>query len=100
MFWKESFLSKIRAEWLRRLVKFQYKAGGIWYDATITEKSIVGNSLKIMTVTTDTAALTITSIRVIDTGGEVAGEIAENITKTATQGVLTLWEFPLYEIAK
>lgn len=98
MFWKESFLSKIRAEWLRRLVKFQYKAGSQWYDAIITEKSIVGNTLKITTVTSDTAALTITGIRVIDTSGEVAGEIAESITKTSTQGVLTLWEFPLYEI--
>ena len=97
-FWKESFMNKMRAEWLRRIYKFQYYAGGQWYDAVITEKKIVGDTLKVTTSTTDNAALTITKIRLIDTGGEVAGEISESISKLATQGVVTLWEFPLYEI--
>lgn len=30
--------------------------------------------------------------------GDVAGQISESITKLDTQGVITLWEFPLYEI--
>jgi len=97
-FWKESFMNKMRAEWLRRIHKFQYYAGGQWYDAVITEKKIVGDTLMVTTSTTDSAALTITQIRLIDTAGEVAGEISESITKLATQGVITLWEFPLYEI--
>ncbi|MCC8110376.1 MAG: hypothetical protein LIO74_01700 [Ruminococcus sp.] len=54
--------------------------------------------LKILSQTTDSKALTITSVRLIDTGGDVAGQITESITKLATQGVITLWEFPLYEI--
>lgn len=97
-FWKESFMNKMRAEWLRRIYKFQYYAGGKWYDAVITEKKIEGNTMYVTTSTTDSAALTITKIRLIDTAGEVAGEISESITKLSTQGVVTLWEFPLYEI--
>lgn len=97
-FWKEGFMNKMRAEWLRRIYKFQYYAGGKWYDAVITDKKITGNTLYVTTSTTDSAALTITKIRLIDTAGEVAGEISESITKLATQGVITVWEFPLYEI--
>lgn len=97
-FWKEDFLNKMRAEWLRRIYKFQYYAGGQWYDAVITDKKIEGDTMYVTTATTDSEALTITKIRLIDTGGEVAGEISESITKLSTQGVITLWEFPLYEI--
>lgn len=97
-FWKEGFLNKMRAEWLRRIHKFQYYAGGQWYDAVITDKKIEGDTMYVTTATTDSAALTIIKIRLIDTGGEVAGEISESITKLSTQGVITLWEFPLYEI--
>ena len=97
-FWTNEFLNKMRNEWLRRLVKFQYRAGSTWYDTVITDKRIEGNALKITTATTDAAALTITSVRVIDISGDVVGTRTENITKSATQGVLTLWEFPLYEI--
>lgn len=98
-FWTETFLNKMREDWLRRIVKIQYYAGGVWYDAQITSKTIEGDTLKILSQTTDSKALTVTSVRLIDMGGDVAGQISENITKLATQGVITLWEFPLYEIA-
>lgn len=97
-FWKEGFMNKIRAEWLRRIYKFQYYADGQWYDAVITDKKVDGNTLRVTTSTTDSADLTITKVRLLDTAGEVAGEISENIKKSATQGVITVWEFPLYEI--
>ena len=97
-FWTDTFLNKMRNEWLRRITKIQYYAGGTWYNAVITDKSISGDTLKITSTTTDSSALVITSVRLIDTGGDVAGQISENITKLATQGVITLWEFPLYEI--
>jgi len=97
-FWQSTFLNKVRQDWLRRLVKIQYYAGSTWYDAQITSKAIDGNTLKIVSQTTDSAALTITKVRLIDNDGDVAGQITENITKLATQGVITLWEFPLYEI--
>ena len=97
-FWQSTFLNKVRQDWLRRLVKIQYYAGSTWYDAQITSKAIDGNTLKIVSQTTDSAALTITNVRLFDNDVDVAGQITENITKLATQGVITLWEFPLYEI--
>lgn len=97
-FWTDTFMKKVRQDWLKRIVKIQYYAGGTWYDAQITSKTIDGDTLKILSQTTDSKALTITSVRLIDTGGDVAGQLTENITKLATQGVITLWEFPLYEI--
>ncbi|MCD8015514.1 MAG: hypothetical protein LUG99_20615 [Lachnospiraceae bacterium] len=97
-FWTDDFLDKRRTEWLKSIAKIQYYAGGTWYDAQITSKTIDDDTLKILSQTTDSKALTITSVRLIDTGGDVAGQITESITKLATQGVITLWEFPLYEI--
>lgn len=97
-FWTDTFLNKRREEWLKSIVKIQYYAGDTWYDAQITSKTIEGDTLKILSQTTDSEALTITSVRLIDTGGDVAGQITESIAKLATQGVITLWEFPLYEI--
>ena len=97
-FWTDTFMKKVRQDWLKRIVKIQHYAGGVWYDAQITSKTIDGDTLKILSQTTDSKALTITSVRLIDTGGDVAGQLTENITKLATQGVITLWEFPLYEI--
>lgn len=97
-FWKEEFMNKIRAEWLRRIYKFQYYADSQWYDAVITDKRVDGNTLRVTTSTTDSADLTITKVRLLDTAGELAGEISENIKKSAAQGVITVWEFPLYEI--
>jgi len=99
-FWKETFLTKIRKEWLRRIVKMQYYADGVWYDATITSKGVNGTAITLTTQTTDSAALNITKVRLLDVDGDVAGEITENIVKSATQGVVTLWEFPLYEVVK
>lgn len=97
-FWTEKFMGKMRSEWLRRISKIQYYAGGKWYDAVITEKKITGNTLYVTSTTTDSEALTITSVRLLDTAGEVAGQISESIKKLSTQGVITVWEFPLYEI--
>lgn len=99
MFWKDKFLAKRREEWLNSIPKFQYLTNGEWKDADITSKSVDGNSIKLTTATTDDGkSATITGIRILDRDGDVAGQISENIKKSATQGVLTLWEFPLYEI--
>lgn len=98
MFWKSTFMDSMRAEWLRRIAKVQYYANGKWYDAKINEKRIEGNTLYVTTTTTDSEVLTITAIRLIDTGGNIAGETSESLQKADTQGIITLWEFPLYEI--
>ena len=97
-FWTSTFMGKMRAEWLRRIAKIQYQAGGTWYDAQITEKRISGDTLYVTSVTTDSGNNTITSVRLIDVGGDIAGQVSESIQKTSSQGVITLWEFPLYEI--
>lgn len=97
-FWDENFLNKRRKEWLNSISKIQYYDGKSWHDAVMTEKKIEGNTLKILSVTTDNANLTITRVRLLDTGGNIAGQISESIKKLSTQGVITLWEFPLYEI--
>lgn len=98
MFWKETFFEKMRKEWLRQIAKIQYYSGGNWYDAVITEKSISGNTLRVKSTTNDNEAMTITAVRIIDLSGDVAGECTANITKSAEQGILTLWEFPIYEV--
>lgn len=97
-FWTDKFMNKMRAEWLRRLEKIQYYAGGKWYDAAITDKAIEGDTVKVWSQTMDNEALTITGLRILDISGDIAGQISENLVKTSTQGVVTLWEFPLYEI--
>lgn len=98
-FWTDNFLNKMRREWLRRIVKIQYQASsGTWYDAVITEKKVTGNKVQITSTTTDNSAMTIKAVRLLDTSGDIAGQITENITKLATQGVITLWEFPIYEV--
>lgn len=97
-FWTDTFLGKMRQEWMRRIVKIQYQAGSTWYDAVIIEKKVVGNKVQITSTTNDNTAMTIKAIRLIDTGGDVAGQLTENITKLASQGVISLWEFPVYEI--
>ena len=74
-FWTDTFMKKVRQDWLKRIVKIQYYAGGVWYDAQITSKTIDGDTLKILSQTTDSKALTITSVRLIDTGGDVAGQL-------------------------
>jgi hypothetical protein len=92
------FLDRTRKRWMKWLTKFEYYAGQTWYTAEITDKVIKGDTLQITTVTTDSAALTITKVRIYDNNGDLALEADENITKLATQGVLTVWQFPLYEV--
>lgn len=97
-FWTDKFMRKMREEWLRRIDKIQYYANGRWYDAAITDKAIEEDTLKVWSQTMDNEALTITGLRILDISGDVAGQISENLVKTSAQGVITLWEFPLYEI--
>ncbi len=99
-FWTANYLQKRRNEWLKSLVKAQYRIGSTFYDAVITEKKIEGDTLIVYMVIDHTVSgtATINYVRLIDEGGEVAGERAENITKSGTQGVLMKFEFPLKEV--
>jgi hypothetical protein len=97
-FWSEAYLNKRRKAWLDSIAKAQYYANGTWYDGQITEKIVNGDSLYIKFTTTDSAALTITQIRLLDTSLEVAGSQSENIVKSATQGVLLQLTVPIKEL--
>ena len=92
------FLNRTRQRWMRWLTKFQYYVGQTWYTAEITAKEIDGDTLRITTMSTDNVAGTVTAVRVYDNNGTLALSTTENITKKATQGILTVWEFPLYEV--
>lgn len=98
-FWSNDFMAKMRKDWMNHIAKVQYYAGGKWYDTAITGKTVSGNTICITTQTMDNLALTITAVRLIDSDGQVAGSAPENITKLADQGVITKWEFPLYEVS-
>ena len=73
---------------MRDISAVQYYAGTTWYNARIEEISLSGDTLKIDFVTTDSLALTITKIRLLDRDGNVAGEASDSIAKSATQGML------------
>ena len=93
-----TFLNRTRKRWMYWLTDFRYYIGGIWYQATITAREISGDTLRITTMSTDEVAGTVTAIRIYDNNGDLALSATENLTKKATQGVLTVWEFPLYEV--
>ena len=99
-FWTANYLQKRRDDWLKTIVKAQYRVGVTYYDAVITEKKIEGDTFVVFMLIdhTATGTVNINYVRLIDVGGEVAGERAENITKSGTQGVLMKFEFPLREV--
>jgi hypothetical protein len=99
-FWTDNFLNKRRNDWIRSIAKVQYRIGGTWYDGVINSKTISGNAI---TVIADMAGVpagsqTISEIRLIDEGGQVAGSKLDSITKAGSQGVLVKFEFPLTEV--
>ena len=81
-FWSTDFMNDRRKQWLNALVKFQYLVNGTWYDATIR---------------TSSGSQTIKAVRIIDVTGKQAGYQATEIVRAANQGVLTKFEFPIYE---
>ncbi len=100
LFWTANYLAKRRNAWLKSIVKAQYRIGTTFYDAVITDKRIEGDTLIIYMVVDHMVegTTTINYVRLIDEGGEIAGERTENITKSGTQGVLMKFEFPLKEV--
>lgn len=98
-FWSSSFLAKRREHWLASLVKFQYQVGGSWYDATINSKKVNGSQLEIVAncPPIGSGTETITGVRIIDVGGNVAGSQTISTKRTATQGVVNKFVFPIVE---
>ena len=94
-FWSTDFMNDRRKQWLNALVSFQYLVNGTWYDATINTKRVTGNKVEIIVSfpRTSSGSQTIKAVRIIDVTGKQAIEIA----RAANQGVLTKFEFPIYE---
>ena len=89
-FWEKDFLNRRRQEWMESIHKFQYQVNGNWYDAKINSKKITGNKIVFIVslLTTPKTAHTITGIRLWDITA---------VKRTANQGVLAKFEFPIYE---
>ena len=98
MFWKESFLNKMRQKWADEISVFQYKSNGIWKSANINGKTIEGNTIRLLVQVMETESFTITGMRIVDSAGIVIGETSENIVKPAGNQMISEWVFPVYEI--
>lgn len=99
-FFSATYLTNRRTEWMNTIVKFQYQVSGTWYDAVVNSRSIVGNTVKLLVHIPNVpeTAHTITGVRIIDTTGAVGGSQVVSIERSATQGVLTTFEFPIQEV--
>jgi hypothetical protein len=98
-FWSTDFMNDRRKQWLNALVKFQYLVNDTWYDTTINTKRVTGNKVEIIVSfpRTSSGSQTIKAVRIIDVTGKQAGYQATEIVRAANQGVLTKFEFPIYE---
>ena len=98
-FWGKDFLNRRRQEWMESIHKFQYQVNGKWYDAKINSKKITGNKIVFIVslLTTPKTAHTITGIRLWDITGRICGGLEVAVKRTANQGVLAKFEFPIYE---
>ena len=97
MFWKESFLNKMRQKWADEISVFQYKSNGIWKSANINGKTIEGNTIRLLVQVMETESFTITGMRIVDSAGIVIGETSENIVKPAGNQMISEWVFQVYE---
>lgn len=98
-FWSTDFMNDRRKQWLNALVKFQFRVDSVWYDATINTKRITGNKIEIIVSFPRTASgsQTITAVRIIDVTGKQCGYQDTEVVRASNQGVLTKFEFPIYE---
>lgn len=99
-FFSKDFMKDRRTEWMNSIVKFQYQISGVWYDAVINDKVLSGNSVKFTVHIPNELgrANTVTSLRILDRNGFVAGTQQVSVTRTPTQGVLAVFEFPIQEV--
>ena len=98
-FWSTDFMNDRRKQWLAALVKFQFRVGSTWHDAVINTKRIVGNRVEIIVSfpRTSSGSQTITAVRIIDVTGKQCGFQETEFVRASSQGVLTKFEFPIYE---
>lgn len=98
-YYKSSFLTGRREEWLRQLSQVQVKIGSTWYTGEIQTKELSGTDIVIVAVFSvlENVAGTIIASRIIDITGAVAAEQAENIAKVVGQGAMIKIVLPIIE---
>lgn len=98
-FWSTEFMNDRRRQWLAALDKFQFRVASTWYDATVNTKRIIGNRLEVIVSfpKTSSGSQTITAVRIIDVTGKQCGYQETKVVRASNQGVLTKFEFPIYE---
>lgn len=99
-FFSNEYLADRRKQWMDSIVKFQYQVSGTWYDAVINSKSVVGNVVKFTVHIPNVPATshTVTGLRIIDTKGTVAGSQQTSVERSASQGILATFDFPIQEV--
>ncbi|MBE6666825.1 MAG: hypothetical protein E7607_00750 [Ruminococcaceae bacterium] len=99
-FFANDFLAKRRKQWMDSIVKFQYQVSGTWYDAVINKREVSGTKVMFTVHIPNVPASghTIRGLRIIDIEGTVAGSQEISLERTATQGVLATFEFPIQEV--
>lgn len=102
-FYTSNYLAKRRQSWLKSIYKVQAKVGSTYYDGVMQKKAIEGNNIVINAVFSalDSSAVTITGLRVYDTDGEIAADVAltvdQQITKASGQGTVFKIVLPIIE---
>ena len=98
-FWSTEFMNDRRNDWLKALVRFEYRVGSAWYTAKINTKRIVGHAVEIIVSLprVSTGSQTITAVRIIDVKGKQCGYQETKVVRATNQGVLVKFEFPIYE---
>ena len=100
MFWTETFLAERKADWMRHISKAEYCINGKWQKTEISEKSIIDGKIKITTFLSEhDTTIKITGIRILDVNDRVIGEQPENLKLAASQGLMSIWEFSIFETA-
>ncbi|MCQ2559188.1 MAG: hypothetical protein MJ157_00505 [Clostridia bacterium] len=97
-FWQSVFLNKRQQALKREIAQVQYQIAGNWYRGTINSKIVQAATLTVLiNLPAFGADNVITAMRVYDSTGDLAGQQALAIARTATQSadlrlVLTLQE--------
>ena len=79
------------------LLKCQVLVDGSYKDIDIQKTEISGTSIKVYAYLDETITGTITKYRLIMNNGKIFDERNDSVTKDATRGLLTLFEYIIRE---
>lgn len=99
-FFTDNFLNNRRAELLRAVTRFQYQLNkSTWVDGEINSKEIAGTAVVVYVNSPSSGAKdTITSVRVYDNNGVLAGSQSVSLSRDSINAGLLRFTFPLIEV--